>query len=377
MDQHSRAIPRRVFLRYSLVGSTVAFLPNAAIAENLLRRGMSFFMLKRPPAAEDSPSKQGWFMPSEQALHKRCWMAWPAREDVWQKQLNDVRQDIARLAQAIASFEPVTMLAEPDQVPSAAKLCGSTVSLQPMSLDDTWFRDSGPIFLVNGKGGLAGSTFNFNGWGKKQVHESDARIGGEVLAHLGVPAFRAPFVTEGGALENDGEGTLLVVQASILNENRNPGKSRQELTEGLEDWLGVDKVLWLPDSHPDYWTDGHVDGVARFVKPGVVLVDQGLRETVEFLRQAQDAKGRKLQVIEVPQPEKMHSGATFCNCYLNFYFANGAVVMPQFGDKKADDRAHSIVAESYPQRKIYPIQLNTLASGGGLIHCVTQQEPAV
>jgi agmatine deiminase len=146
---------------------------------------------------------------------------------------------------------------------------------------------------------MAGSVFNFNGWGKKQMHSRDGSVAAALLAHLHMPALQAPFVTEGGAVETDGEGTLLVCEPSIDNPNRNPGLSRDQLTSYLRGWLGVDLVLWLPNSQPDYWTDGHIDGVARFVKPGVVLVDQDLPEAVKFLRESSDARNRRLQVIEL------------------------------------------------------------------------------
>ena len=136
-------------------------------------------------------------------------------------------------------------------------------------------------------------------------------------------------------------------------------------------------MLWLPNSKPDYWTDGHIDGVARFVKPGVVLVDQGLAETVKFLRESSDARNRRLQVIELPPPDEPHRGQpNFCDCYLNFYTPNGAVVMPSFGQIKSDQRARDLVAAAFPGRQIVPIRLDAIASGGGLMHCVTQQEPA-
>lgn len=370
-------LSRRKFLRYASAGAALATFPQRfSPAQIPPVTGQP--MARKAEQAVVPPSQDGWFMPSEQAPHERCWMAWPARKDVWNEKLGDVRKDIARLARTIAEYEPVTMLAEPDQSAEAARLCGSTVSVLTVGVDDMWFRDSGPVFLTNGKGGIAGSTFNFNAWGNKQTHARDAKIAENLLAHLDIPRFHAPFVTEGGAIETDGEGTLLVTEPSIHNKNRNPGKTREELGEYLCGWLGVQKVLWMPYSHPDYWTDGHVDGVARFVRPGVVLVDQGIPEVVQFLAQATDAKGRKIKLIELPRPAKIHSNsAYFCNCYLNFYFANGAVIMPQFGDSDADARAREIVGEAYPQRKLVPIELDTIASGGGLIHCVTQQEPAV
>ncbi len=231
---------------------------------------------------EQPPAQLGWTMPSEHALHRRCWMAWPARTQVWGKELPAVRQDIALLAQTIARFEPVGLLVQPGQEVQAKKLCGTDVAVVPMLVDDMWLRDSGPVFLTNGRGQVAGSVFNFNGWGNKQTHARDANVAAELLAHLHMQAFRAPFTSEGGAFETDGEGTLLVCQPSIDNKNRNPGLSRAQLTEYLCGWLGVQRVLWIPNSKPDYWTDGHIDGIARFAQPGVVLVDQGLPEAVKI-----------------------------------------------------------------------------------------------
>ena len=378
MNQQFGVISRRRFLAYPLGAAALSLLSvKSSIACDPAGRAWDLGSTGQKPL-DIAPAKLGWSMPSEQDPHKRCWMAWPARKDIWEEQLGDVRKDIARLAQTIAQYEPVTMLAEPDQTHEAVQLCGSSITVQALRVDDMWFRDSGPVFLTNGRGQLAGSVFNFNGWGNRQTHERDGKIAEELLKLLGVPMFRAPFVTEGGAIETDGEGTLLVTQPSIDNKNRNPGKTRDQLTQYLCDWLGMKKVIWLPDSHPDYWTDGHVDGVARFVEPGIVLVDQGLPEVVQYLAQATDAKGRKAKVIELPHPANVHSTSpSFCNCYLNFYFANGAVIMPSFGDAQADSRAQDIVAAAYPKRKVVPIELDTIASGGGLIHCVTQQEPAV
>ena len=315
-------------------------------------------------------------MPSEHGLHRRCWMAWPARTAVWGKELAAVRQDIARLAQAIARFEPVGLLVQPGQESAAGKLCGTDVQIVPMGVDDMWLRDSGPVFLTGGQARVAGSVFNFNGWGNKQMHARDNTVAAALLAHLKLQAFRAPFVSEGGAFETDGEGTLLVCQPSIENKNRNPGLSRDQLTEYLRGWLGVESVLWVPNSKPDYWTDGHIDGIARFAKPAVVLVDQGLPEAVKFLRESSDARNRPLKVIEVPRPGVRKRNRNFCDCYLNFYTPNGALIMPSFGQARSDDRARGLLAEAFPERQILPIRLDAIAAGGGLMHCVTQPEPA-
>jgi agmatine deiminase len=366
---------RRRLLTFPLAAAALAASAEKSAASSLAMGTATPASAEAGPM-EKTPGRLGWSMPSEHAQHKRCWMAWPARTEVWGKELQSVRQDIARLAQAIDRFEPVSLLTEPGQEAGAGKLCGTAVEIVPMRVDDMWLRDSGPVFLSNGHGQIAGSVFNFNGWGNKQMHERDGNVAAALLARLKMPAFPAPFVSEGGAFETDGEGTLLVCQPSIDNKNRNPGLSRDQLTEYLRGWLGVERVLWLPNSMPDYWTDGHIDGIARFVKPGIVLVDEGLPEAVKFLRESSDAKNRKLQVIELPRPEPRRRHPNFCDCYLNFYTPNGAVIMPSFGHTRSDRRARDLVAGAYPDRQIVPIRLDAIAAGGGLMHCVTQQEPA-
>ena len=366
---------RRRFLTLSLAAATLAASADKSVASSLAMGAATPAFAEAGPT-EKTPGGLGWSMPSENTPHKRCWMAWPARTEVWGKELEPVRQDIARLAQAITQFEPVSLLTEPGQEMGAGKLCGTDVEIVPMHVDDMWLRDSGPVFLTNGHGQIAGSVFNFNSWGNKQTHERDGNVAAALLARLNMQAFHAPFVSEGGAFETDGEDTLLVCQPSIDNKNRNPGLSRDRLTGFLCGWLGVERVLWLPNSMPDYWTDGHIDGIARFVKPGIVLVDEGLPEAVKFLRESSDAKNRKLQVIEVPRPEPNRRRPNFCDCYLNFYTPNGAVIMPSFGQARSDRRARDLVASTYPDRQIVPIRLDAIAAGGGLMHCVTQQEPA-
>lgn len=379
-------LSRRTFFKYTLTASGLLLTPR--------RWGFTLDLVAQEKTAatelgkpSSPPALDGWFMPSEQAPHTRCWMAWPRRPELWAGQqmapIEESRKDFALLSSTIARFEPVNMLVTPEQAEDAKRQCGPTVSLVPIDFDDAWFRDSGPVFLVKKGGGVAGSIFNFNAWGEKQTYAIDGKVAEELLTYLKMPQFRAPFVTEGGALEVDGEGTLVVGTPSIKNDNRNKGKSLGELTKDLCGWLGVTKVLWLPSPpKTDYWTDGHVDGTARFVEPGVMLVDSREKEAVRCLKEVTDAKGRKIKVLEVDPPSKERMVGMpyknfpyFCDCYVNFYFANGAVIMPKFGDKKADESAQEIVAKAYPNREVVALELGAIASGGGLIHCVTQQEP--
>jgi agmatine deiminase len=364
-------VRRRTFLKSSLSATTL-FGPK--------------FSFSRAAASLASPASQGWYMPAEGMRHSRCWMAWPARKEIWGSLLEDARRNIALVANTIAQFEPVAMAVGPDQREGAARLCSSAISFFTVAVDDFWARDTGPSFLVREGGGLAGSAWNFNGWGDKQVHGADAGLARRILAHVGVACFDAPMVTEGGALEVDGDGTLICTSTSILNPNRNPGMTRDQAEGILKGWLGLSKVIWLPDQKPDFWTDGHIDGYAKFVRPGVVLfelsadpndVDYLNRQNMlRALEQEIDARGRKLQVIKLFRPlESPGRSPNYCDCYINFYLANGGVVMPKYGNGERDALAYDTVSKAFPERQTIQLQVDTIASGGGSIHCTTQQEP--
>jgi agmatine deiminase len=351
-------------------------------------------------ASATTPAGQGWYAPADHGAHARTWMAWPARKDIWGNLLRSVRSEVARVARAVADYEPVAMVARPDQAAGAAAACGSGVEIVPLVNDDLWMRDMGPIFLVNDSGDLAGLDLNFNGWGNKQVHHDDAKVAGEVLSLLGVQRFAAPFVSEGGALEVDGDGTVMATESSIINANRNPGKTKAQLTREILACLGARKMLWVPglkghditDDHIDGHdiTDDHIDGLARFVKPAKVVVDQSAdpnatdvwanseRRALRILRRSTDAFDRPLQCLISRESSTIPSGEdqnTFVNVYVNWYVCNGAVLIPAFGDHDADAAAKALARELYRDRDIVQLRIDTLAAGGGGIHCVTQQQP--
>jgi agmatine deiminase len=339
-----------------------------------------------------TPRGPGWFAPADHVRHARTWMAWPAREDVWGRMLPGVRSDVASVARAIARFEPVAMVARPQQAREAAAACGRRVEIVPLVNDDLWMRDMGPVFLVNGRGGLAGLDMNFNGWGNKQVHPNDAKIAREVLARLGVPRFTAPFVAEGGALEVDGHGTVMATESSIINRNRNLGRSKAQLTADICGHLGARTMIWLPGLRNHDITDDHIDGLARFVRPAEVVVDQPAnpgatnvwadseRQALKVLRRSRDASGRLLRCRISRESATIPPGENpnlFVNVYVNWYVCNGAVLIPRFGDRPGDAAARSLVAGLYPDREIVQLTIDNLAEGGGGIHCATQQQPAV
>ncbi|MCX5215142.1 agmatine deiminase family protein [Kitasatospora sp. NBC_00240] len=346
-----------------------------------------------------SPSGATLRMPAEDDRHLRTFMAWPALSSVWQDQLPAVRRDIAKVAYEISRYEPVVLLARPSQAADARYACGRGgyhgIEVLEIWNDDLWIRDFGPTFVV-APGAVAGVDTNFNGWGKSgtpyyQPYANDAAAAATLLEQYGVERIRAPFTGEGGALETDGQGTLLVTESSLVNGNRNPGMSRDQVEQGLKSALGIDRLIWIPGLAGADITDAHVDYLARFTAPGQVILDRPApgadpkwvavyEQAKEILRTATDARGRRLTVTELPCPDPRKirgKGKEFLAGYTNFYVANGAVFVPQFGDGYADGVAYAILQAAYPGRDIVQLDIDGIASGGGGIHCATQSQPAV
>ncbi|WP_327302339.1 agmatine deiminase family protein [Streptomyces sp. NBC_01298] len=338
-------------------------------------------------------------MPAEEGRHVRTFMAWPALSSVWRGNLGGVRRDIAKVAYAISRYEPVALLARPDQAADARYLCGSGayygIDVIEIANDDLWIRDFGPTFVV-APGAIAGVDTNFNGWGKTtapyaQPFANDAVAAETLLGQYGVQRIQAQFVGEGGSLETDGEGTLLATVSSLVNANRNPGKSQDQVEQAMKTALGIDKVIWVPGLAGQDITDCHIDCLARFTAPGKVILDKPgagvdakwiavYEETARILRSATDARGRALTVTELPGPDRAAirgRGDEFLSSYTNYYTANGAVIAPQFGDGYADGLAYAILQAAYPGRTVVQLDIDNIASGGGGIHCATQSQPVV
>lgn len=348
-----------------------------------------------PPATASSATagasaSTGWLMPDEARPHTRTWMAFGASGKIWGADLVDVvRRNLADVANAIAGFEPVTMLVRPGEVALARRMLDSAVTLLPMALDDLWIRDTGPVFTL-GDGRLGGAEFNFNGWGNKQTHKADALVADGVVRAADATALTTDLILEGGALEVDGEGTAIITESCVLNDNRNPDWSRAEIEDELSRLLGVQKVIWLPGIAGKDITDGHTDFYARFVAPGhvVAALDDDpssfdhpvTRAHAAILAEATDAAGRPLTVTTLKPPTELRArdaGADFAAGYVNFYVCNGAVIAPQFGDRAADAAARGVLAEAFPGREIVQLDIDGIAAGGGGIHCSTQQQPAL
>jgi agmatine deiminase len=334
-----------------------------------------------------TPRAQGFAMPPEWAPHSRCWMAWPCRSELWGERTSAARQAYAELAKTIATYEPVTMIARPDLTAEASLTCGQGISVLPLAHDDSRIRDTSPAFLLDQAGALGGVDWRYNGYGwKAPAFEQDARLAEAICARLEVPCFAAPIVLEGGGVHVDGEGTALVCASSVLDSKRNPGLGRLEIESALADYLGITKVIWLEHGFDGDLTGGHVDNVARFGRPGLVMVltcgdpqDANFalfQDNLARLRTARDAAGRQLEVIEVEQPAARsgHDGQRLTTSYLSFYLANGAVLLPMFGDAK-DAAAYAAISAAFPDRRAIQIDAGDLVYGGG-IHDLTREQPA-
>ncbi len=334
------------------------------------------------------PAADGFAMPPEWAAHRGCYMAWPCHLETYGAGLDAAREAVATVAAAIAGFEPVTLFANPEDAEDARRRCGGDVTVVPRAIDDSWARDSGATFLTDGRGGLAGVDWVFNAWGGNYPdHENDAALAAEMIRREGARAYSLPVVMEGGGVHTDGEGTLLTTDTVILNPNRNPGLSRAEAEGVLTGALGAETVIWLDGGALEYDdTDGHVDNLACFVRPGVVMAlvapDESdpqharLAANVERLRAARDARGRPLEVIEVAHPaRRVEDGLRLPLSYINFYLANGAVIAPTFDDP-ADRPALECLQRLFPARRIVPVPGLAIVRGGGCVHCITQQVPA-
>jgi len=335
-----------------------------------------------------TPEQAGFRMPAEWHPHERCWMAWPCREETWEAVgLLRARTAYAEVAKAIARHEPVSMLVNPEDMTEAARLCGPQITLEPLALDDSWTRDTGPSFLLGANQELAGVDWIHNAWGGTYENcERDNQIAANILQKTKARAFKAPLVMEGGSFHVDGQGTILTTRECLLHPNRNPQLKAEEIESYLCQYLGGKKVIWLNEGLIGDETNGHVDEIACFIAPAKVLClitsdkdDENydrLQENREILATATDAKGQRLTVHTVEQPK-----ATYLNqerltlSYINYYLANQGIVMASFGDQARDQAAYALFRGLFPAQVVTQLPALDIFAGGGGIHCITQQQP--
>jgi agmatine deiminase len=351
------------------------------------------------------PAADGFWMPAEFEPHDGCWMLWPVRFDNWRARAAPAQRAFATVAAAIARFEPVTVGVDASHYRLARAHLQPTVRLVELSSNDAWMRDVGPSFLVNRAGELRGVDWTFNAWGGLyRPWNLDDAVAQKVLELERAPRYRTPLVNEGGAFHVDGQGTVLVTEQCLLNHNRNPRLTRRQIEAHLRKFLGASCVIWLGKGVVADETSGHVDNLACFARPGEVCLSwcedrhdpqyRVSQDAYQRLMAARDARGRRLKVHKLPMPgplfmtrreaagiahtagiRALTSGQRLAGSYVNFYLANGAVILPLL-DARTDAAARRALRRIFPRRRIVGVGAREILLGGGNIHCITQQQPA-
>ena len=351
-----------------------------------------------------TPAQDHFHMPGEFEPHQGCWMLWPERPDVWRENGRPAQAAFIAVASATAQFEPVWMGVSPASYPIARAQLPASVDLIELDYNDAWMRDNGPTFVVNNAGELRGIDWDFNAWGGLyQDWKADDRLASQVLGLRGYGRYKTNLVMEGGAIDVDGQGTLIVTEQSLLDPLRNPGRSRAEVEAVLRAHLNVQKIIWIAEGVHEDETLGHIDNLCCFVRPGVVALTWTDDEddpqypislaAFEQLSQETDARERPLQVVKIHQPTPMTLTAEeaagiatvpgshprepqqrLAGSYINYYVANGGVIVPQFNDR-FDTAALETIQTLFPDRKVVGVYAREILLGGGNIHCITQQQP--
>jgi len=321
--------------------------------------------------------------PGEWEPHERTIMGWPCRALLWGDCLDLAREDYASVANTVAAFEPVTMIAYPgaDAADARARLSGD-VEVVELAIDDSWLRDTGPIYTVDDAGGRTALHWQFNAWGEKfPPWDRDATVGARIAAHLGDPVIEVPMVLEGGAVLSDGRGTILTTEQCLLAENRNPQLTRRQIEATTLEQFGAERMIWLGQGqYEDRDTDGHVDMIAAVAPDGRVLLqtapagDPNHERGIDNAARLAEAGIAVIELGHLPRTEV--AGEPVAVSYLNFYICNRAVIVPVCGDDY-DPEALALIGGAFPGREIVGVPGAVIAYGGGGPHCITQQVPAV
>jgi len=353
-----------------------------------------------------TPAADGFAMPGEFEPHAGCWMLWPERPDNWREAARPAQLAFAQVAAIIARFEPLTVGVSSAHYSSARAMLAEEVRVVEMAHDDCWMRDVGPTCVVNARGAVRGVDWRFNAWGGLSgglyfPWDRDDQVAAKVLEAERLGRYRAPMVNEGGAIHVDGQGTALVTEECLLNPNRNPGLERAEVERYLREYLGVSCIIWLGRGVFNDETGGHIDNLACFVRPGQVCLTWTerrrdpqhaiSRDAWERLNDARDARGRRLEITRLPMPGPLtlrareaagiiaregtrarRAGERLAASYVNFYIANGGVLMPLL-DARTDALAARHLKRLFRTRRVVGVAAREILLGGGNIHCITQQ----
>lgn len=354
--------------------------------------------MRRARPLTGTPADHGFSFPPEWHRHTATWISWPRPEGIsFPGRHHEAIEDIAGIIRAIAPREGVNL-----NVPNAnyerlvraflksRKVPLARVAFHHIPTNESWTRDHGPAFVLRRRRGRTEAAvvdWGFNAWGGKYPpYDADDAVPSRIAERLNLPVFRPGIVMEGGAVDFNGAGTVLTTTSCLLNENRNPGLSRARIERYLRDYYGQEHVVWLGDGIDGDDTDGHVDDLARFVDPRTIVIgierDQAdanfdrLKENRGRLAKARDERGRPFRVVELPMPRAVtHDGQRLPATYLNFYFVNGALLVPTFGQRARDAKALAQLQALLPRRTVVGVDCRALIWGLGAIHCLTQQQP--
>ena len=339
-----------------------------------------------------TPLENQFYMPPEWHPHECCWMQWPTEtfpSDVtpsWSHfDLDRGRIAWANVANTISQFETLKMIVHPDDQESAISLLNNNVEILELPINDAWCRDTGAIFLLNDKNELGGVDSDFNCWGYKENFELDDKVARFMIEKTKAKYFKNNMVLEGGSINVNGKGTMITTEQCLLNKNRNPELSKEQIEKNLNDYFGVSKIIWLKHG-TDEGTDGHVDNVACFSNSNTILTmtcnDKNdsyydlLSENLEILRTSTDQDGNPINIIELEMSKKrLIPNDDEPSSYINFYISNNAIILPIFGDEPADENAKKILNSQFQNRQIVCLDGRDILLGGGNIHCITQQQP--
>lgn len=336
-------------------------------------------------------------MPAEWVPHSATWLSWPKDPETWPDRVPQAQEIFLQMMAALAPNETVNLLVNDEEAETSVRaLCNfpgaENIKFHQITTIDSWVRDYGPNFLISSEGGLAYNDWIFNAWGNKYEElKQDDSIPSRLEGLLQVQRFEPGIVMEGGSIEVNGAGCVLTTEQCLLNPNRNPHLNQSEIEQSLKSYLGVEKVLWLGEGIVGDDTDGHIDDIARFVAPDVIVcaVEDDpedanyklLQDNLKRLQKMTGADGRSFEIVTLPMPG-MVGGTSTDNrdldrlpaSYANFYIANGVVLAPVFGHSN-DERALETLRQLFPTRKVVGINCEPLVWGMGTIHCVTQQQP--
>ncbi len=319
--------------------------------------------------------------PAEWETHQATWMAWPCRTEIWTNGLEKAQLAFAEVANTIADYEPLFMLVKPEHKAFATKKLSSSITLVEMAIDDSWTRDTAPIWIEE-SGNPVALDFQFNAWGNKfSPYDNDANVAGNIISYSDSQSRKLDMVLEGGAIHSNGQGTILTTKECLLNPNRNPSMSQQQIEQVLLEQFGADQVVWLEKGVAgDVDTDGHIDNIACFIESDLVI-SQNCEASSENYSIYEDnrriIRDNNLKLVEVSEPEARYEGELRVPLsYINFYIANDAIIMPSFNCKQ-DNEAKSVLTDLFPHRNIHQIDANEILVGGGGIHCITMQQPKI